>query len=43
MGDAMKVSKAKFDLVLGKMIKTEPQKRSETKPQRQPKKAARKA
>jgi hypothetical protein len=39
----MKVDKKKFDSVLGRLIKAEPQKRSEAKPKRKPKKAARKA
>jgi hypothetical protein len=41
----MKVDKRKFDALLGRLINTEPQKRSETKPdkKRKPKKAARKA
>jgi hypothetical protein len=40
----MKVSKMQFDNILGKMLKAEPQKRSETKPpkkKRRAKKAAR--
>jgi hypothetical protein len=41
----MKVDKAKFDALLERLIKAEPQKRSETKPdkKRRPKRAARKA
>ena len=41
----MKVDKQKFDALLGRLIKAEPQKRSETKPdkKRKPKRAARKA
>jgi hypothetical protein len=40
----MKVDKQKFDTVLGRLIKAEPQKRSETKPdkKRRPKRAAQK-
>ena len=39
----MKIEKKKFDEVLGKMLKAEPQKRSETKPpkRRKAKKGAR--
>ena len=32
----MKVDKRKFDEVLGKLIKAEPQKRAETKPEKKP-------
>jgi hypothetical protein len=41
----MKVDKQKFDAILGRLIKAEPQKRSETKPdkKRRPKRAVRKA
>jgi len=34
----MKVGKKEFDAVLGKMLKAEPQKRSETKASKKPKK-----
>ena len=41
----MKVDKQKFDALLGRLIKAEPQKRSETKPdkKRKAKRVARKA
>jgi hypothetical protein len=40
----MKVEKRKFDAILDRLIKAEPQKRSEAKPQKKrSKKAARKA
>jgi hypothetical protein len=35
----MKVDKQKFDAVLGRLIKAEPEKRSEVRPKRKPKKA----
>jgi hypothetical protein len=37
----MKVDKQKFDAVLGKLIKADPQKRSETKPDKKPSKPSR--
>jgi hypothetical protein len=36
----MKVDKQKFDAVLGKLIKADPQKRSETKPKKKPSKVS---
>ncbi len=41
----MKVDKQKFDAILGRLIKAEPQKRSETKPdkKRRPKRVSQKA